>query len=86
MYLITLVRCLYPEWVGRKCSFARVNGIGFFFPLTEYISWINKSKVKFKASILAILLNVSRHGNVLADFFLSFFFFFFFLFFFFFYA
>lgn len=73
--LLTLVRCLCAELVGRKSSFARGKAIGLFFLLTEYTSWINKSKVKFKAPILAILLNVSRHGNVLADFFsfLSFF-------------
>lgn len=37
--------------------------------LAEYISWINKSKVKFKASVVAILLNVRRRGNVWEDFF-----------------
>lgn len=59
-------------WEGEGLPFVRGTAAGFFFcvcSLAEYISWINKSKVKFKASVVAILLNVRRRGNVWEDFF-----------------
>lgn len=68
---------------GEGFPFVRGTAAWFFFFLSEYISWINKSKVKFKASVVAILLNVKRRGNVWEEvFFFPFFFFFLFFFFF----